>query len=109
MSTYEFVKLQTELKDTYEKVYYQEGNDKEGVPYRHQTIDDYRNDSGVDWQDEAFKPTWSQGHDISVSGGQKGTTYAASFSHYDEDGIFTNSGYKKNAGKLRIDSRLVKR
>ena len=108
LSTYEFVKLQTELKDTYEKVYYQEGNDKEGVPYRHQTIDDYRNDSGVDWQDEAFKPTWSQGHDISVSGGQKGTTYAASFSHYDEDGIFTNSGYKKNAGKLRIDQQISK-
>lgn len=108
LSTYEFVKLQTELKDTYEKVYYQEGNDKEGVPYRHQTIDDYHNDPGVDWQDEAFKPTWSQGHDISVSGGQKGTTYAASFSHYDEDGIFTNSGYKKNAGKLRIDQQISK-
>lgn len=108
LSTYEFVKLQTELKDTYEKVYYQEGNDKEGVPYRHQTIDDYHNDPGVDWQDEAFKPTWSQGHDISVSGGQKGTTYAASFSHYDEDGIFTNSGYKKNTGKLRIDQQISK-
>lgn len=108
LSTYEFVKLQTELKDTYEKVYYQEGNNKEGVPYRHQTIDDYHNDPGVDWQDEAFKPTWSQGHDISVSGGQKGTTYAASFSHYDEDGIFTNSGYKKNAGKLRIDQQISK-
>lgn len=108
LSTYEFVKLQTELKDSYEKVYYQEGNDKEGVPYRHQTIDDYQNDPGIDWQDEAFKPTWSQGHDISVSGGQKGTTYAASFSHYDEDGIFTNSGYKKNAGKLRIDQQISK-
>ena len=30
------------------------------------------------------------------------------FSHYDEDGIFTNSGYKKNAGKLRIDQQISK-
>lgn len=109
LSTREFVELQTEINPTkYGTTYYQEGNDSDGVPYRHQTIDDYDNDPGINWQDEAFKPTWSQNHDFSISGGNKETKYAASFSHFDENGIFTNSGYKKNAAKLRLNQKLSK-
>lgn len=109
LSPYEFVGLQMEINPTkYATSYYQEGNDKEGNPYTFQTIDDYLNEPGVDWQNEAFKPTWSQNHDFSISGGTKETKYAASFSHFDENGIFTNSGYKKNAGKLRINQKINK-
>ena len=100
LSTYEFAALQVELNPTkYGTTYFQEGNDADGVPYRHQTLEDYLTDPGIDWQGESFKPTWSQNHDFSISGGTKETKYAASFSHFDENGIFTNSGYKKNAGK----------
>ena len=109
LSTYEFVQLQTELNPTkYGTAYYQEGNDSDGVPYRHQTLEDYLTDPGINWQDEAFRPTWSQNHDFSISGGTKETKYAASFSHFDENGIFTNSGYKKNTGKLRINQKINK-
>ena len=109
LSTYEFAALQVELNPTkYGTTYYQEGNDSDGVPYRHQTLEDYFTDPGIDWQSESFKPTWSQNHDFSISGGTKETKYAASFSHFDENGIFTNSGYKKNAGKLRINQKITK-
>lgn len=109
LSTYEFVELQTELNPTkYGTAYYQEGEDSNGIPYRHQSLDDYLTDKGINWQDEAFKSTWSQNHDISINGGNKETKYAASFSHFDEKGIFTNSGYKKNAGKLRINQKINK-
>lgn len=109
LSTYEFAALQVELNPTkYGTTYYQEGNDSDGVPYRHQTLEDYLTDPGIDWQSESFKPTWSQNHDFSISGGTKETKYAASFSHFDENGIFTNSGYKKNAGKLRINQKITK-
>lgn len=109
LSTREFVELQMEINPSkYASTYYQEGTDSEGNPYRHQTIDDYDTDTGIDWQDEAFKPTWSQNHDFSISGGNKETKYAASFSHFDENGIFTNSGYKKNAAKLRLNQKLGK-
>ncbi len=110
LSPYQFVQLQVEKnKERFEKTYYQEGTDpKTGEPYRYQTIDDYLNEPGIDWQDEAFKPTWSQDHSISIMGGTKDSKYAASFSHYNENGIFSNSGFKKTTGKLRIDQTLTK-
>ena len=109
LSTYEFAALQVELNPTkYGTTYYQEGNDSDGNPYRHQTLEDYLTDPGIDWQGESFKPTWSQNHDFSISGGTKETKYAASFSHFDENGIFKNSGYKKNSAKLRINQKINK-
>ena len=42
LSTYEFAALQVELNPTkYGTTYFQEGNDADGVPYRHQTLEDY--------------------------------------------------------------------
>lgn len=109
LSPYDFVKLQMDVNPgKYGTSYFQEGNDKDGVPYIFQTIDDYLNEPGVDWQSEAFKPTWSQNHDFSLSGGTKETKYSASFSHFDENGIFTNSGYRKNSGKFRINQKITK-
>lgn len=109
LNTYEFAKLQVELNPTkYGTTYYQEGNDADGIPYRHQTLDDYLTDPGVNWQDEAFKSTWSQNHDISISGGTKETKYSASFSHFDENGLFTNSSYEKNVAKLRFNQKITK-
>lgn len=104
LSPYEFVKLQLEINPTkYGSTYFKEGiNEETGEPYAYQSLEDYRDVAGVDWQDAAFKPTWSQNHDFSISGGTKSTKYSASFSHFDEKGIFTNSGYKKNTGKLRL-------
>lgn len=110
ISPYEFVQLQVDKnKERYEKTYYQAGTDPAtGEPYRYQTIEDYLTEPGIDWQDEAFKPTWSQDHSISIMGGTKESKYAASFSHYNENGIFSNSGFKKTTGKLRIDQTLTK-
>lgn len=108
LTPYEFVKLQVELKPEYERTYYREGTDSDGIPYRHQTIDDYIGEKGVDWQEHTFNPTWSQDHNINISGGTNDTKYSASLSHYNENGIFTNSGFKKTTGKFRINQKLTK-
>jgi TonB-linked SusC/RagA family outer membrane protein len=106
----QFVELQMEINPTrYENTYYKEGNDSDGNPYRYQSIDDYAGVAGIDWQDAAFKSTWSQNHDFNISGGNKETQYSATFSHFDEDGIFTNSSFKKNTGKLRFKQQVTKR
>ena len=106
----QFVELQMEINPTrYESTYYKEGNDSDGNPFRYQSIDDYTDVAGVDWQDAAFKLTWSQNHDFNISGGNKETQYSATFSHFDEDGIFTNSSFKKNTGKLRFKQQITKR
>ena len=105
----EFVDLQMEINPLkYAGTYFKEGKDASGTPYRYQSIADYDNVAGIDWQKEAFKPTWSQSHDLSISGGSKETQYALSFSHFDEDGIFTNSSFEKNTGKMRFKQQLTK-
>lgn len=109
LDPYEFAKLQMEINPTkYAGTYYKEGNDADGNPYRYQSLDDYLHVSGIDWQKEAFKSTWSQNHDFSISGGSKDSQYAVLFSHFDEDGIFTNSSFQKNTGKLRLKQNINK-
>lgn len=110
LSAYEFVSLQMELNPSkFQNTYYKEGLDADGNPFRYQSLEDYKDVSGINWQDETFKPTWSQSHDFSISGGTEGTQYAAAYSHFDENGIFTNSNYKKDTGKIRFKQKISKK
>ena len=109
LTPYEFVDLQMELNPLkYEGLYYRIGNDVIGTPYRYQTMEDYKNVSGIDWQEEAFRPTWSQNHDISVRGGNKETQYALSYSNFDEEGLFETSSYAKNTAQLKLTQKIYK-
>ncbi len=108
LDPYEFVKLTIEANPSkYGDTYYKEGNDKDGNPFKYQNIDAYKNVAGIDWQDEAFRPTWSQNHDVSLMGGTKDTRYTASFSYFDENGMFPNSGYKKLNGRLKVYQKIT--
>jgi len=110
LSPYEFVQLQTEAwPDKFGQTYYREGNDSDGNPYRIQSLDYYLTDEGVDWQSETFRPTWSQDHNVSVSGGTDKTKYSFSFSDFLENGIFTNSSFNKITAKMRVNHKISKR
>lgn len=108
LSSYDFVKLQGEINEVYLNTYYREGDDEYGIPHKYQSLEDYRDMEAVDWQELAFRPTWSQNHEVTVAGGSESTKYSAVFSHYDEDGIFLNSGFKKTTGKLRFNQKILK-
>ncbi|MFA6859304.1 MAG: TonB-dependent receptor [Bacteroidales bacterium] len=109
MSPYDFVKLQVEVDPAkYGSTYYKAGNDEDGNPYAYQSAEDYISETGIDWQDEAFRETWSQNHDISIIGGNKNSKYTLSYSHFGEDGIFKNSGYAKNTARGRITQKVTK-
>lgn len=108
LTPYDFVKLQGEIDPKYNDTYYKVGNDENNLPYRFQTLDDYTNVNGVDWQNETFNPTWSQDHNLSVNGGDDKTKYAFSFAHYNENGIFNNSGFDKTSAKMRITQKISK-
>lgn len=108
LSPYEFVRLQTDINSASSGTYYKPGEDADGVAYAYQSAEDYNKAGvGIDWQDEAFRPTWSQNHDVSVRGGAKGATYAVSFSHFDENGIFKNSGYAKNSARAKFNQKIT--
>ena len=110
ISAYDFVALQLETNASkYADTYFKPGNDSNGNPYKYQSLEDYRNfPDAIDWQSEAFRPTWSQNHDVSVRGGTKSSQYTLSYSYFDEDGIFTNSGYKKHNARVKIRQEVTK-
>ncbi|GAB6008129.1 SusC/RagA family TonB-linked outer membrane protein [Dysgonomonas reticulitermitis] len=108
LNTFEFIKLQTEVNSKYADTYYKEGNDNDGIPYKYQSAEDYIGVNGINWQDETFRPTWSQDHSVSIYGGSEESKYNVSFARYDENGIFNNSGFDKTSAKMRIDQKLFK-
>lgn len=109
INAYDFVSLQLETNPSkYGDTYFKSGNDENGVPYKYQSLEDYRDfPDAIDWQKEAFRPTWSQNHDISVRGGTNVSQYTISYSYFDEDGIFVNSGYKKHNARVKIRQEIT--
>ncbi|WP_242034329.1 TonB-dependent receptor [Dysgonomonas sp. BGC7] len=108
LSPYEFVKLQTEVNSKYADTYYKEGVDDNGLPYIYQSAEDYIGVGGVNWQNETFRPTWSQDHNLSMFGGTQDTKYNLSISRYTENGIFNNSGFDKTSAKFKLNQTLTK-
>ncbi len=106
LSPYEFVKLQTEVNSNYTSTYYNEGEDEDGNPFAYQSAEDYIGVGGIDWQKETFNPTWSQDHSLSVYGGDANSKYNLSLARYDENGIFSNSGFDKTTAKFKLNQTL---
>ena len=101
----QFVSLQTEAwPDKFGDTYY-----KVGPENRYQSLADYYGVEGIDWQGETFRPTWSQDHNVSVSGGSDKTKYSFAFSDFLENGIFTNSSFNKITAKMRVNQKISKR
>ncbi|SMC94142.1 SusC/RagA family TonB-linked outer membrane protein [Pedobacter nyackensis] len=107
LSPYEFVKLQADVNSAYAGTYYKPGADDNGIPYKYQSAEDYIGVQGVNWQDEAFRPTWSNDQNFSVSGGIETTKYNFSLNRYNENGIFNNSDFGRTAAKMRINQKLT--
>lgn len=109
LTPYEFVKLQMEVNPTkYSGTYYRAGNDEEGNPYKYQVAEDYIGVAGIDWQDEGFRNTWSQNHEVNLRGGIKGSQYLVSFSHFDENGLLVNTGYRKDNVRAKFSQQISK-
>jgi len=65
------------------------------------------NDGGAntDWQDEIFRTAQVQSHSLSYGGGQGKTSYRASLSYLDQDGIIKKTGIEKYTGRFNISQK----
>ena len=90
MSGYDFVKYQFELNPTYAATTYG-------------TADDFKDNAGIDWQDQLFRTGATQIHNVAVRGGSAQTKYAISGSVYDQNAIVINSGYNRYQGRISVD------
>jgi TonB-dependent starch-binding outer membrane protein SusC len=71
------------------------------------TIANYKNNKGVDWQDEmlgrnAFQTT----HNIGVTGGTAITQYNVSATYNKQDGLLSNSNYNRKLVNFRFDHKV---
>ncbi len=100
LNPYEFVKYQLEQNPTlYSKIYLRDD----------QTLEDYRNMTGVNWQDKVFRQAITHNHSAAIRGGNARTRFALSGSFMDQDGILINSGFNKYQGRMVLDQTVSNR
>ncbi len=64
--------------------------------------------AGDDWQDAALRTATTQNHQLSISGGDEKTRYLISGNFSDQDGIVINTGFKRYAGRIKLERDLFK-
>ncbi len=62
---------------------------------------------GTDYQDEIFRTAPHQDYNLSVTGGNSGSTYYISGSYTAQDGILINSGFQRVNLKVNNDNKLT--
>lgn len=74
------------------------------------TLTQYKNAPFIDWQDKVFgRNALYQTHNVSVSGGSKGTTYNLSLTNNQENGIQVGSNYVRNLVSFRFDHQATEK
>lgn len=100
LDPYEFVKYQLDVNPSlYTSMYL--GTQK--------TLDDYKNEKGINWQDEVLRNAFVMNHNLSIRGGTDNTRYSISGSAVHQDGVILNSGYRKYQGRLNLEQNLSRK
>ncbi len=63
--------------------------------------------SRTDWIDEVTRTAYTKIHNISISGGNEGTTYSASVGYFDQEGIVKNSGVERLSSRLNVNHKAL--
>lgn len=61
--------------------------------------------ASVDWQDEIFRQGTSQNYSLSVTGGDKNSSFRTSLSHQDFSGVVIGTQKKRTIGRINIDQK----
>lgn len=113
MNGYEYVKLQTEMADIFgsSNMYLKPSEEDLANGIASYTPEDYIGVDSVDWQDQIYRPAFTQNYNISLSGGSKsaGNRYNVSLSALDQDGIIVNSNFQRYQGKINFQQNIGKR
>lgn len=64
--------------------------------------------SGTDWQDELYRHALMTNHNLSITGGNQGITYAFSAGYLDQDGIAIGSSFKRQTMRGNVDAQIKK-
>jgi len=70
-------------------------------------LDQFKTNSGTDWQDLVFRKASGQQHQLSFSGGSDKVTYLISGNYVNQNGIIENTDYKRYNIRSNINSQLT--
>ncbi len=63
--------------------------------------------NGTDWQDELFTTAFMQNHQVGITGGSKGVSYALSGGLLDQDGIGLGSNFRRASFRANFDADIT--
>jgi TonB-linked SusC/RagA family outer membrane protein len=63
---------------------------------------------GTDWQNELYRKTLLQKHEVGLSGGTDKTTFYFSGEYFDQDGVAPGSGFKRYSTRLNLENQARK-
>lgn len=112
MDSYDFVKYQTEINQQKANELYNRASLNLSDPLYNasgRTLSSYKNIEGIDWQDEIFRSSPIQIHNIGIRGGDKDTRYSLSGSIFDQNGVIINSGANRYQGRATLDQIISKK
>lgn len=108
-----------DVLDPYEFVMYQyersrgnvtdSGNFAKSFGTTWDTLNVYKDINEVDWQDEVMGRTGvMQTHNLTISGGSKGTVFTGSYTYNGDKAILLNSKYRRHLANLKIEQKITK-
>jgi TonB-linked SusC/RagA family outer membrane protein len=67
---------------------------------------EWRNlETNTNWEEEAYQKASLKSFDLTASGGNDKTTFAASLGYIDQDGILIGNAFKRISGRLNLDHK----
>ncbi|HEX7366485.1 MAG TPA: TonB-dependent receptor [Pelobium sp.] len=97
MNPYEFVKYQFELDSVLTKDLYLTNG---------KTIESYKGDEGINWQEQLFRTAPMQNYNLSIRGGKKDYRYSISGSAFGQKGTVIASGFQRYQSRVVVDQNL---
>lgn len=64
-------------------------------------------DVSTDWQDEVLRNAVTQEHNLSLSGGNESTTYRASLSYLDNEGLLIQNGIERISSRVNAQHKTL--
>ena len=61
--------------------------------------------ANTDWQDEIYQTGMSQSHNLSVSGGDKNSTYYTSLTHLNFEGVVIGTEKRRTVGRINLTQK----
>lgn len=71
-------------------------------------LNEYKNMGTHNYQNDLLSSSHSWNHDLSISGGTKGTRYYASVNYTDDKGSLKNSGFRRWSGNFKLSQDINK-